>query len=297
MHGVLDNVFFLSFCAWPLILIGCALFSMMTQGSFSWSELILDYLAGILIGVFFYLGTQKKPHEAVQFFFVFSQGLPGVLHVAGVKALQSRDTFFLVSSVWMGGSVLLSALLDLATRKIGLSMNVGGGLLSILIFALKLPFSLCTTAVGYLFLLAGLIWFAIKKGQEDKNDPSTECKVSIGFLGGVPYVEWYNDESDGSYRATTVGAMVNVWKGKISSVLKHELYHTRQYMYFHDWMIPFWLFGGLWGMISAAISNAAADPSVPNSTTDVLGSFHQARSDKEVGNPMERAAYAGGNAA
>jgi hypothetical protein len=50
-------------------------------------------------------------------------------------------------------------------------------------------------------------------------------------------------------------------------------------------------------MISAAISNAAADPNVPNSATDVLESFHRARSDKEVGNPMERAAYMAGNAA
>jgi hypothetical protein len=292
-HGVLENVYFLSFVAWPLILIGCALFSMMTQGSFSWSELVLDYLAGMLIGVFFYMGTEKKPQEVFQFFLIFSQGLPGVLHAAGVKSLQSRETLFLVSSVWMGGSVLLSALLDLATRKIGLYMNVGGGLLSILIAGLKLPFSLCTTAVGYLFLLAGLVWLAISKAREDASNPDTQCRVSIGFLGGVPFVEWNNDDSDGSYRATTVGAMINVWKGKISSVLKHELYHTRQYMYFHDWMIPFWLVGGLWGMISAAIANAGA----PEDTTDVMRSFHTARADKEVGNPMERAAYAGGNAA
>ncbi len=297
MHHLLDNAFFLSFCAWPLVVIACALLSMLTQGSFSWSELILDYLAGVVIGVFFYLGTQKKAHEALHFLLIFSQGLPGLLHVAGVKALQARDTLFLVSSVWLGGAVLLSGLLDLATRKIDLSMSVGGGLLSIVIVALKLPFSLCTTAVGYLFFIAGLVWFAIKKAQEDSRDPKTESKVSIGFLGGVPYVEWYGDESDGTYRATTVGAMVNVWKGKVSSVLKHELYHTRQYMYFHDWMIPFWLLGGLWGMISAAISNATADASVPGSRTDVMDSFHRARPDKEIGNPMERAAYAAGNTA
>src|SRR6185436_11074580 len=77
MHSILDNLYFQMFAAWPGILILCALFSMLCQWSFSWSELILDYLAGMLIGLFFFLGTEKKPHEAVQFFFIFSQGLPG----------------------------------------------------------------------------------------------------------------------------------------------------------------------------------------------------------------------------
>jgi hypothetical protein len=294
MHSVLDNLYFQMFAAWPGILILCALFSMLCQWSFSWSELILDYLAGMLIGLFFFLGTERKPHEAVQFFFIFSQGLPAVLHVAGVKALQARDTLFMVSSIWIGGSVVLASLLDLATRKIGLTQNVGNGLLSILILLLKLPFSLVTTAVGYLFFIAGLIWFAIKKAQEDPRVPSTKCHVGIGFMGGVPYVEWNTDVSPGNYAATTVGAMFNVWHGRGSDVVKHELYHTRQYMYFHDWMIPFWLLGGLWGMISAAIANAtkavATDPDVP-----VLRSFHTALETKEVGNPMERAAYMAGD--
>lgn len=295
MHSVLENEFFLMFAAWPLILIGCALFSMLTQWSFSWSELILDYLAGMVIGIFFYLGTQKKAPAVFEFFLVFSQGLPGVLHAAGVKEFQTRETLFMISSLWVGGAVVLSALLDLATRKISLSMNVGGGLLAILIAPLKLPFSLCTTAVGFLFFLAGLVWLAVKKAQEDPTKPETTCHVAVGFLGGVPYVEWNNDMTDGETRATTVGAMVNIWKGQAAYVIKHELYHTRQYMYFHDWMIPFWLLGGLWGMISAAISNAGVQN--PADTTDVLGAFSTAREDKEVGNPMERAAYAGGNAA
>jgi len=292
MHSILDNVYFLSFAAWPLVLIACALFSMLCQWTFSWSDLIFDYLAGVVIGVCFYFGTEKKPHEVAEFFLIFSQGLPGVLHVAGVKALQHRDALFMTSSIWVGGSLVLASLLDLATRKISLDMNVGGGLLSILIAPLKLPFSLCTTGVGMLFLLAGLVWLIIKKAKEDKNDPSTACSVAIGFLGGVPYVEWDNSVTT-SYSATTIGAMFNVWKGKASSVVKHELYHTRQYMYFHDWMIPFWLLGGLWGMISAAIANATKAPADPS--IDVLDSFRAARGAKEIGNPMERAAYVGGD--
>lgn len=294
MTGILDNLYFQMFAAWPGILILCALFSMLCQWSFSWSELIFAYLAGMVIGLCFHFGTEKKAHEAAQFFLIFSQGLPGVLHVAGLKALQARDTLFLVSSVWLGGALVLASLLDLATRKIGLSMSVGGGLLSIPIALLKLPFSLCTTAVGLLFFLAGLFWFIVKKAQEKSDDPTTKCHVGLGFLGGVPYVEWDTDVPAGNYAATTVGSMFNVWHGKASDVVKHELYHTRQYMYFHDWMIPFWLLGGLWGMISAAIANATkaeTDKDVP-----VLRSFHTAQEGKEVGNPMERAAYAAGDA-
>jgi hypothetical protein len=293
-HSLLDNVWFLSLAAWPLILIACALFSMLCQWSFSWSDLIFDYLAGVLIGLFFYFGTGKKAHEVFQFFLIFSQGLPGVLHVAGVKALQARDALFMVSSIWVGGAVVLASLLDLATRKIGLEMNVGGGLLSILIALLKLPFSLCTTAVGLLFFLAGVFWYIVKKAGEDAAKPETKCYVALGFLGGVPYVEWDTNVPAGDYSATTIGAMFNVWFGRASDVVKHELYHTRQYMYFHDWMIPFWLLGGLWGMISAAIANATKAPGTPD--VPVLKSFHRAEKAREVGNPMERAAYAGGNA-
>ncbi|MBV8880348.1 MAG: hypothetical protein JO332_10310 [Planctomycetaceae bacterium] len=293
MHGILDNLYFQMFAAWPGILLLCALFSMLCQWSFSWSELILDYLAGMVIGLCFYLGTEKKAPEAAQFFLIFSQGLPGVLHVAGVKALQARDTLFFVSSAWVGGAVVLASLLDLATRKIGLSMSAGNGALSILIALLKLPFSLCTTAVGLLFFLAGLFWFIVKKAQDDGKDPAKRCYVGLGFMGGVPYVEWNTNVSPGNYSATTIGAMFNVWYGRASDVVKHELYHTRQYMYFHDWMIPFWLLGGLWGMISAALANAtkaATEKEVP-----VLRSFHTAQQAKEVGNPMERAAYMAGN--
>ena len=96
--GVLDNVFFLTFLAWPGVILGCALLNMLLHWSFSWSELCIDYLVGIVVGLCFYFGTDKKAHEATQFFLVFSNGLPGLLHVLGVKALQHRDTLFAVSA-------------------------------------------------------------------------------------------------------------------------------------------------------------------------------------------------------
>jgi hypothetical protein len=104
----------------------------------------------------------------------------------------------------------------------------------------------------------------------------------------VPYVEWNPKTADA--RATTLGATFMVWNGKAKDVVFHELYHTRQYMYLHDWLIPFWLFGGLWGLISAAIHNATLPKGTPG--VDVLCHFSAASHDQERGNPLERAAYA-----
>ena len=58
--------------------------------SFSWSELCIDYLAGMTIGLCFYFGTERKTHEAAQFFLVFSNGLFGLLHVCGVALIVAR---------------------------------------------------------------------------------------------------------------------------------------------------------------------------------------------------------------
>jgi len=269
MGDLLNNGFFLSIVAWPGVILACALINMLFHWSFSWSELILDFLAGVVIGVCFYFGTAKDANAASHFFLVFSSGLFGLLHALGVKALEARDVLFGVSAAAIAGSVLLTSALDLATRKVGLRMSVGGGLLSIPTALLKLPFSFCTTAVGLLIFLAGLFTSFVRR------------ETRVGFLGGVPYVEWNSDVAD-SYWATTIGATFMVWKGTVDNVLKHELYHTRQYVYLHDWLIPFWLLGGLWGLASARISEGSAS----------FSDFSGARGDKEVGNPLERAAYA-----
>jgi hypothetical protein len=290
MHqsSLLENVLFVSLVAWPGVVVGCALLNMLFQLSFSWSELIIDYLAGIAIGLCFHFGTQKGAGPAEKFFLVFSSGLPGLLHVLNVKALQPTNVLFAVTAGMVGGSVVLAGLLELATKALGLEMGVGGGLLSILIAPLKLCFSFFTTAVGLVIWLAGFVWFLIRKAQEDKSDPSTLDRARIGFLGGVPYAEF--DYQSNDRKATTLGATVLVWSGKASRVLKHEFYHTKQYIFLHDWLIPFWLLGGLWGMISAGIYNAAKDAAAKD--IDVLCSFIAANGDShEVGNPIERAAY------
>jgi hypothetical protein len=47
-----------------------------------------------------------------------------------------------------------------------------------------------------------------------------------------------------------------------------------------DWMIPTWIAGGIWGLISSAING-----------TFSMAAFISAKHDKEVGNPMERVGY------
>jgi hypothetical protein len=128
----------------------------------------------------------------------------------------------------------------------------------------KLPFAVVTGSVGLLIWLGGLFWTILGKGK-------------AGFAGGVFFTEF--DPSNSTYYATTVGFTVNTWQG--ATPFRHELYHTRQYIYMCDWMIPFWLLGTLWGLISTAIAGLTVTPS----------SAFAARSKPEVGNPLEVAAY------
>lgn len=278
MESLLNNVFFLTFAAWPGVVIGCALLNMACQRAFSWSELVMDYLGGVLIGLCFYFGTDPRAHGAAQFFLVFSQGLFGLLHVLDMEALQDRDILFYVSAGSLSGAVVVAGLLDWATTAV--SSKAGRAVLSIPIALLKLPFSLCHTAVGLLLFLAGVVWYAICKAREDRTKPDTLNRCGIGFAGGVPYVEW--SPKSGEW-ATTIGSTFMVWQGPVDKVLKHELYHTRQCMYLHDWMIPVYVaFAGPWGMASAAIAKKPT----------ILDWYFRASKSEEVGNPLERAAYA-----
>ena len=265
MEKILDNLFLCAFIFWPLVVVVSALLNMAITAVFSWSELVLDFLAGILIGILFHLGTDKHANAVEHFFLAFSTGLPGVLHWAKVHALETRTALFTACAIWICGSTLLAALLDRAAVAIGKEMSVGGGLFSILPWLCKYPFSLVTTSVGLLFFLVGIIRSFV--GENGR----------IGFLSGVAYVEW---DTSGPGYATTIGGTVQVWTGNFSGLIEHELYHTRQCIYLHDWMIPMWCVGGVWGLISSAIDGNSS-----------LKCFYAAKHDKEVGNPIERAAY------
>ena len=259
----MDNVFLLALVFFPAALIVAALLNMLVWWSFSWSELVFDYLAGVAIGLSFYFATQPDAGGAAKFFLVWSQGIFGVLHIVG--AITDRAMLFYASAGTMVGATLVAALLDRAAVAIGKEQSLWGGLFSILVFPLKAPFSLLTTGIGLLFFLVGIFRSIGENGR-------------VGFLAGVLYVEW-NTSTDSS-SATTVGGVVQIWNGKFEALIEHELYHSRQYIYLHDWLIPAWLLGGIWGLISSAATGSFA-----------LRCFQAAKHDKEVGNPIERAAY------
>jgi hypothetical protein len=257
-----------AFVFWPGVVIGSALLSMLTVLRFSWSELIIDYMAGVVIGIFFFLGTEPNPSAPFKFLLVFSQGLWGLLYVFG--KITSRMQLFEIAAASTGIATLAAGLLDLGTQAIGKDRNVGSGILSFFIVLIKLPFSLFTSGVGLVFWLIG-------------------CLRSIGEggkvgLNGALYVEW--STGGASAKATTLGATVQVWFGSFSTLIDHELYHTREYIYLRDWMIPFWLVGGIWGWISDGIW-AAQEPG----RSFKVESFSTAMKDAEVGNPLERVPY------
>src|SRR5262245_4209867 len=265
MEKLLDNLFLCAFVFWPLVVLVSALLNMAVSTVFSWSELVLDFVAGILIGIFFHMGTDKHAGAGEHFMLAFSTGLPGILHWAKVSQFDTRSALFLTSSIWIVASTFIGAGLDRAAVAIDKKMSVGGGLFSILPWACKFPFSLVTTTAGLLFFIVGIFRSAGQNGR-------------IGFLSGVAYVEW--DTSQANSSATTIGGTVQIWFGKFENLIEHELYHTRQCIYLHDWMIPMWLVGGVWGLISSAIDGNAS-----------FGCFKAARHDRELGNPIESAPY------
>ena len=260
-----DNVFLVAFVLWPGVVLVAALLNMLLVWTFSWSELVMDYLIGIVIGVSFHFGTVGEVSAIEHFFLMVSTGLPGLLKWGGVAALQEPQALFLVTAGAVVAATLITGALDRAVLAIGTRMSVGGGLLSLLILPFKLPFALITTAIGLLIGVIGLIVGLVNR------------KGKLGFLGGVPYVEWGLP----GHHATTFGAMVNVFCGPTHSVLAHELYHTRQYIYLHDWLGVFYFtIAGLWGLISSAAGRSFD-----------VSYFYRASRTREIGNPIECVPY------
>lgn len=221
---VLQNFYWLSFAIWPGVVLVSALLNMGLWGEFGATELIADYVIGFTLGVFFWLFVRNDERSFVKsFFLVFSHGLFGLLRVFNI--IPNTKLLFWWSAGATVGATLLTAALDHAAVGIGTTMSAGGVLIGILIFLLKAPFSLFTSAIGLLIFIAGLF-----------NSGSTNG--GAGFLGGVAYSEW--DRSQPTW-ATTVGCTVHCWRGTFASVMEHELYHSRQYIYMRDWLIPTWV--------------------------------------------------------
>lgn len=219
----LQNFWLLSFAIWPAVVLVSALLNMAVWAKFSATELIVDYVIGFTLGVSFWLFTRSDERSFFKsFFLVYSHGLFGLLRVCNI--LPNTAWLFWWSAGATVGATLLTAALDHAAVGIGTTMSGGGVALGVLIFLLKAPFALCSSAIGLLIWIVGLCH-------------SGATNAGAGFLGGVTYEEWDRSKP---YWATTVGCTVHSWQGKFSDVMKHELNHSRQYIYMHDYLIPSW---------------------------------------------------------
>ena len=269
MEDALGNVYLLTLVFWPLVVLLAAGLNMLISWTFSWQELVIDIFIGMAIGLCFYFGTTglTEEHAGVQHFFLsVSIGLFGVLKWIGVETFQDHVTLFWVSSISVICATAICAALDrVALQVIGREGDVCSGLWSLLEVGIKAPFGIYTTMVGFVIGTIGLFVACAKKPDG-----------GFGFIGGVVYSQW----GLAGEHATTFSSWVNLFRGKISNVIDHELYHTRQYIYMQDWLgVVYFTIGAIWGIVSSAISS---------NPTDLTYSF---RADGNVGNPIEVAAY------
>lgn len=260
----MDNVLVITLLFWPVVVLVCAGINMLISRTFSWSELIFDFLIGVLAGYFLYAGIQPGASAIELFFFIFSHGLLALIWVFSGPFTDPTSFIWIMAGLRIGATLWATAW-DHLSVSLGARLAWGPFLFSLLVAPAKMMFSLVTSAFGLLIWLAGLVWAIAGKGK-------------AGFAGGVLYTEF--SPGSGGYHATTVGFTVHTWFGK--TPFEHELYHTRQYIYMSDWLIPFWCLGCIWGIISAAISSKYTV-----STEMAFG----ASSTEDIGNPIEVAAH------
>jgi hypothetical protein len=260
-----DNLVLIALVIWPAVTLVAALINMLFAWTFSWSELVIDYFIGVAIGVGFYFGTTGHVSGVEHFALMLSTGVFGLLKWIGVDIFADPRILFLVAGGSVIGATLLAAALDHAALALGTAVRVRGRFLSVFIFLLKAPFALVTSTVG---LVIGLIGFVVGLANG---------KGGFGFLGGVFYFEW----GRAGTHATTFGSVVNVFAGRMSPVIAHELYHSRQYIYLHDWLGVFYFtVAGLWGLISSAMAKKFS-----------VRYYYTADRTGECGNPIEIVAY------
>lgn len=267
----MDNVLFVTLVFWPVVVLFCAGINMAVSWTFSWSELVFDVLIGVVAGYFLFAGSDAEAHAAEVFFMIFSHGLFAWLYAAsdGFRAaVGGVSAFFWLMAGIRVGATLWAAAWDHLSARLGAKLEWGPFFFSFVLAPVKLPFALVTSAVGFLIWLAGAAWATFGKGK-------------AGFAGGVFFTEFVPSYARG-HHATTVGSTVHCWIGGMP--FKHELYHTRQYIYMSDWLIPFWCIGCIWGIVSAAASSA-------HSVSAQLAFGADASGGAEIGNPVEIAAY------
>ncbi len=286
------------FVVWPIVVVGCGLVNMLISWTFSWQEVVFDFLVGILAGALLWAGTQPDASGIEQFFLVFSHGLFGLVWVGSEgfrESIGGVGGFVLFMGIYRLACTAWAAAFDRLSVALGRRQTLGNGLFSIVPALVKMQFAWVTSGVGLLIWLVCVVWSLAARGRAPQTESVTHgpgagqtvnwMPPRVGFMGGVLHSQFkpqadtdHASVQDWTYFATTVGFTVHTWKGNIPLI--HELYHTRQYVYMSDWMIPFWLLGMAWGALSSVITGG----SVP-----VSRAFQAAQG--EVGNPLEVAAY------
>ena len=265
---------------WSVVTVVAAALNMRVSDTFSWSELAFDAAIGAIHGAALYAGTRPDAGAAAQLALVASHGVPGWLAVSSAgfgpgQATTPADlsslcgalgAFRIAATLWAAGGDRLAA--SLGPRADTASLAV-----SLLVAPAKLPFALVTSAVGLLIWIGGAVWAAARQPLDEAEGPR------VGFASGVFFTELWPTAR--GYHSTALGWTVHTWFGR--TPFRHELFHTRQYIYMSDWLVPFWILGALWGLISARIAGLPADAraafaAYPDRT-------------REIGNPIEIAPY------
>ncbi|MFD1156645.1 toxin TcdB middle/N-terminal domain-containing protein [Roseovarius aestuarii] len=232
------------------------------DGSFAFlAALGIAALIGFAVGVGAYSINQAVSGGTWQLSEALFSGLMGAVAVGIGFAVGGLAGAFIV-----GAAMLLKPAVTGALDQAAMGDDFGSRFLGFLSFAIKFASSPVTSTIGLLIGGFGTgfgLWGDVE-----------------WFKGGVIAFE-YNPGSAG-FSAVTLGATVNIWEGNTNNALfAHELYHSRQYTYFGDAFIPFWLLGGVYGLISSAAAG--------NFQWDCFNSGNPTRG---YGNPLEDGAHA-----
>ena len=143
----MDNIYLITFVFWPAVVLLCAGANMLISWTFSWSELIFDYLAGVVAGYFLFVGVftsgSPNPQEVEIFFFVFSHGLFALVYAlsAGFReAIGDPVNFFWMMAGIRLGATLWAAALDHVSAALGARLDWGPFFFSLLVAPAKLAF-------------------------------------------------------------------------------------------------------------------------------------------------------------
>lgn len=223
--------------------------------------LVALVVVGFAVGVAAHAINAAVSGASFQWSEALMAGLMGALTFGLVGGLLGVGAALIVGAAMLIGPALTGAL-----DKASMGNSFGERFLGFLSFMIKFAASPVTTTIGFLIGAFGTglgLWGNVE-----------------WFKGGVIAFE-YNSGAAG-FSAVTLGGTVNIWQGNTNNPLfAHELYHSRQYTYFGDAFIPFWLLGGVYGLISSAAAGNFQ-----------WSCFSSGNPGSGYGNPLEDGAHA-----